>query len=122
MRNRLMDVVLLAGVALILGACSGDAATQVPTPSAIPLEPTERPTASEATTQPSATETAVLEGKFDVGGHQLYLRCVGSGAPTVVYFHGYIQDAYAGGSSLNAKEIPGLLQDRYRVCVWKSVV
>jgi hypothetical protein len=41
------------------------------------------PAASAAThTKPGKT----IEGRFDVGGHKLYLRCVGGGpGPTIVY-------------------------------------
>jgi pimeloyl-ACP methyl ester carboxylesterase len=59
----------------------------------------------------------VLEGSFDVGGHKLYMRCEGSGSPTVVYFHGYSNDARGGGSR-NAGRIPGLLSKGNRVCVY----
>jgi pimeloyl-ACP methyl ester carboxylesterase len=61
--------------------------------------------------------TDVLEGSFGVGGHKLYLRCEGSGSPTVVYFHGYSHDARGGGSR-NAGRIPGLLSKGNRVCVY----
>lgn len=67
-----------------------------------------------ASAQSQATEA--LEGSFDVGGHRLYMRCEGSGSPTVVYFHGY---SYAkGGGSRNAGRIPGLLSKGNRVCVY----
>jgi pimeloyl-ACP methyl ester carboxylesterase len=59
----------------------------------------------------------VLEGSFDVGRHKLYMRCEGSGSPTVVYFHGLSQDARGGGSR-NAGRIPGLLSKGNRVCVY----
>lgn len=58
-----------------------------------------------------------IEGMFDVGGHELYLRCTGSGSPTVVYLHGYIQDP-SGGGAQNAGEIPDLLDEDFRVCVY----
>jgi pimeloyl-ACP methyl ester carboxylesterase len=54
-----------------------------------------------------------IDGLFDVGGgRNLYLHCEGTGAPTVVYLHGH------GGTSSNAGEIPSLLSDDYRVCVY----
>ena len=53
-----------------------------------------------------------IDGLFDVGGRNLYLRCEGTGSPTVVYLHG------AGGASSNAGAIPSLLDDDYRVCVY----
>jgi pimeloyl-ACP methyl ester carboxylesterase len=60
--------------------------------------------------------TKVLEGSFDVGGHKLYMRCEGSGSPTVVYFHGFVDSR--GGGSQNAGSIPGLLSKGNRVCVY----
>lgn len=59
----------------------------------------------------------VIEGKFDVGGHKLYLRCVGTGKPTIVYVHGSIVessvDPHANGAGIQAR-----LRDDYRVCVY----
>jgi pimeloyl-ACP methyl ester carboxylesterase len=60
--------------------------------------------------------TKVLEGSFDVGGHKLYMRCEGSGSPTVVYFHGLVDSR--GGGSQNAGLIPGLLSKGNRVCIY----
>jgi pimeloyl-ACP methyl ester carboxylesterase len=58
-----------------------------------------------------------IEGRFDVGGHKLYLRCVGGGAgPTIVYFHGAIDNGQGGAVSAGA--VPELVQDRHRICVY----
>jgi hypothetical protein len=59
----------------------------------------------------------VIDGSFDVGGHKLYMRCQGTGSPTVVYLHGYIHDP-SGGGSASAGTIPDLLATRNRVCVY----
>lgn len=61
------------------------------------------------------TTTAALEGLFDVGGHKLYLRCEGSGSPTIVYLHGII---VTHGGSQNSGLIPGYLRDRAQICVY----
>jgi len=63
------------------------------------------------------TPNDVVEGRFDVGGHKLYMRCEGSGSPTVVYFHGFIEDPEGGGAT-NAGEIPSMLRDEHRVCAY----
>jgi len=58
-----------------------------------------------------------IEGKFDVGGHKLFMRCTGTGSPTVVYLHGSVQTKGEGGRE-NAADIPALLDGRYRVCAY----
>jgi pimeloyl-ACP methyl ester carboxylesterase len=73
---------------------------------------------SQETNSPAnSTPNDVIEGRFDVGDYKLYMRCVGSGSPTVVYFHGYIEEP-AGGGATNAGEIPSMLRDEHRVCVY----
>ena len=67
-------------------------------------------TRSPATTQAAAAGT--IDGLFDVGGHQLYLACQGSGSPTLVYLHGL------GDDSEGAASIYAPLTDRARVCVY----
>lgn len=58
-----------------------------------------------------------ISGRFDVGGHKLYLECTGKGSPTVVYLHGSVrQKGDAGGE--RAGRIPALLEARHRVCVY----
>ena len=53
----------------------------------------------ETNTPANSTPNDVIEGRFDVGDYKLYMRCVGSGSPTVVYFHGYIEDSESGGAT-----------------------
>jgi pimeloyl-ACP methyl ester carboxylesterase len=64
-----------------------------------------------------AKATSAAGRRFDVGDHELYLKCEGSGSPTVVYLHGFIADPTGGGSQ-NADRIPSLLRDRSRVCIY----
>jgi pimeloyl-ACP methyl ester carboxylesterase len=73
---------------------------------------------SQQTNTPAdSTPNDVVEGRFDVGDYKLYMRCEGEGSPTVVYFHGFIEDLEGGGAS-NAGEIPSMLRDEHRVCVY----
>jgi pimeloyl-ACP methyl ester carboxylesterase len=78
-------------------------------------------TAAGATTSSAAVEAAPsstsIEGRFDVGGHSLYLRCDGTGSPTIVYLHGAIFD---GGFDphTNGLHTSERLSDEYRVCVY----
>ncbi|MDP8942539.1 MAG: alpha/beta hydrolase [Actinomycetota bacterium] len=58
-----------------------------------------------------------IAGRFDVGGHRLYLECRGTGSPTVVYLHGSVRERGEGGRG-NAGRIPALLANRHRVCVY----
>ena len=44
-------------------------------------------------TADTATKPAKIDGKFDVGGHSLYLKCRGTASPTIVYMHGSITEA-----------------------------
>ena len=71
----------------------------------------------QSNTPANSSPNDVIEGRFDVGDYKLYMRCVGSGSPTVVYFHGWIREPESGGAS-NAGEIPSMLRDEHRICVY----
>jgi pimeloyl-ACP methyl ester carboxylesterase len=62
----------------------------------------------------------VVEGLFDVGGHRLFMRCDGSGSPTIVYLHGYIWDGDFGGSA-SAMSLPLRIAGKYRFCAYDRV-
>lgn len=68
---------------------------------------------SKTTGAPSNRST--IKGRFEVGGHRLYMECRGTGSPTVVYLHGSVR---VRGGRRNAGEVPALLDDRHRVCVY----
>ena len=53
-----------------------------------------------------------VEGSFDVGGHSLYARCIGKGAPTIVYLHG------DNGNADSSSEVPRLIAPTHRICVY----
>ncbi len=72
---------------------------------------------SQETKNPANATPNVIEDRFDVGDYKLYMRCVGSGSPTVVYFHGYAEDPTSGGA-INAGEIPSMLRDKHRICIY----
>ena len=107
-----MKGVARAGVLLLTLISSACGSADPPAPAASDPGTSPEPSVSAV---PSAEPT--IEGSFDVGGHDLYIRCVGSGSPTIVYLHGYIFDP-AGGGSQNAGQIPDLLADRHQVCVY----
>lgn len=60
----------------------------------------------------AVARTPVVEGLFDVGGYRLYLRCTGTGTPTVV------MDASLGADSSTWAPIEALLARYTRVCVY----
>ncbi len=102
---------LVAAVCLFGAACSDQAGRNE-------AGSTEPDTVASPSTEAGASDEdlGVIEGKFDVGGHELYMRCSGTGSPTVVYLHGYIENPSFSGSS-SALTIQSLLEDRYRMCV-----
>jgi pimeloyl-ACP methyl ester carboxylesterase len=67
---------------------------------------------SPADTKPAST----IVGRFDVGGHKLYLRCEGTGSPTVVYIHGASDDGRGGAR--NAADLPRIVRAKHRICVY----
>src|SRR4028118_2245218 len=70
----------------------------------------------QTNTPANSTPNDVVEGRFDVGDYKLYMRCEGSGSPTVVYLHGFIEQPLGGASS--AGQIPSMLRDEHRACVY----
>ena len=100
---------LVAGSVCVLAPCRADAAQYR---GVAPI----RVAALRGDTVPAASAGPTgLEGVFDVGGHKLYLRCEGRGAPTVVYLHGLI---VTRGGSQNSGLIPGYLRDQAQVCIY----
>jgi hypothetical protein len=75
--------------------------------------------AADGEGDPSAasSDEARIEGTFDVGGHELYLLCEGTGSPTILYLHGAISE---GGFNPhgNGRHTQARLSDDHRVCVY----
>ena len=74
-----------------------------------------RSTSATESSTPS-TRNAATNGMYDVGGHKLYLSCEGDGPITVVFVHGWINDA-----SIPHDHVTGVrdrLIDDYRVCLY----
>ena len=104
------STLLIASLVLVTGACSsGEPSASSPSAAPVPSGPSR---------ETSATAAAdLIEGSFDVGGYQLYLRCSGTGSPTIVYLHGSIPDPAFSGSS-SALAIQDLIDDNHRMCVY----
>ena len=106
---RLLRSFLVAIIALT--AC---APQSVPTNQA--TEPTSEPspTAQPTVVQPTATATATTElsGKFEVNGHTLYIKCLGTGSPTIVLEPG------EGGTAWELSAIQRTLAKRTTTCAY----
>jgi pimeloyl-ACP methyl ester carboxylesterase len=102
MATRVGHLLLCAVVAALVG-CGGGRSSTADSSNARP--------AATPSSAPRDGPAGAIDGSFDVGGHELYLSCTGTRAPTVVYLHGF------GGSSTSAGIVPRLLGDR-RVCVY----
>jgi pimeloyl-ACP methyl ester carboxylesterase len=117
-----------AGAALLTISLVAVACTTGPSDAPAALAPdTERagaPDAEAAAIDPdpdaepdAASDKELIEGKFDVGGHELYLNCQGTGDPTIIYLHGSIENPtvvpHRNGTAFQAR-----LGDEHRVCVY----
>jgi pimeloyl-ACP methyl ester carboxylesterase len=91
--------------------------TSIPSTSESTTAPSTTPPASTARTETSADDH-VIEGMFDVGGHELHLRCAGTGSPTVLYLHGAIWDPGPQPVS-TARPIEERLSDSYQFCAYE---
>ena len=90
-------------VVFLLVACSAPTATAPP------------PAAAQSPSRlvPSPTAQPVTNGKVDVGGYSLYLRCEGTGSPTVILDSGLDSDSSAWGTVLPR------IQSFTRVCAYE---
>jgi pimeloyl-ACP methyl ester carboxylesterase len=88
-------VLLVTLVVLALSACGGG---------------------SRETGTPANSTPKVIEGRYDVGDYKLYMRCEGSGSPTVVYLHRFVDQP--PGGAIHAGEVPSMLRDEHRICVY----
>jgi pimeloyl-ACP methyl ester carboxylesterase len=75
----------------------------------------EQEAAPAAKKEPAKAEG--IDGRFDVGGHKLYMRCRGEGSPTIVYMHGSITEGNVIPHE-NGAVFEESLGDDYRVCVY----
>lgn len=91
----LRPLILATTVALLAGCeGNGDPATAVPSGSS------STPPISVA----ADSGDGHIHGTYDVGGHELFLDCAGTGSPTVVMLHGIIwsADTYSPSTDWNA--------------------
>ena len=105
-----------AAAALLVLLVAGCGADESPPPEALSSSsesaPATSPSESEAAPE---DELDIVEGLFDVNGHDLYARCAGHGAPTVLYLHGWM--TYEESKAVdNGLWIEGHLHHDYRFC------
>ena len=100
-------------VVLVLVGCGGGASEEAGRAPASSSTPTT-PGSSTAGARPPLD---VVEGSFDVGGHSLFMRCEGSGSPTVVYLHGSINDGNFIPRN-SASSFAQLLASEHRTCIY----
>ena len=103
----------ISAVLLIIGlaGCSGSAETTGTTGNA---STGRSASATESSTRSSPD--ADTTGLYDVGGHKLYMSCAGDGPTTVVFVHGWINDASV--PHVHATGVRDRLVDDFRVCLY----
>ena len=100
-------------VVLVLVGCGGGGSEEAGRAPASSSTPTT-PGSSTAGARPPLD---VVEGSFDVGGHSLFMRCEGTGSPTVVYLHGSISDGNFIPHN-SASSFAQLLASEHRTCIY----
>ena len=132
--RRSIRFLVLVALVSTLAAC--DRAAGAPAPSqraapasalASPAAPSPSPSAdpspsSTSSTPPRITRPvtagATVEGLIDVGGHDIYARCAGTGSPTVVYFTGWAEDRGKRAVAI-ARRIERPLGSDVRMCSYE---
>jgi pimeloyl-ACP methyl ester carboxylesterase len=107
-----LSILLCWLAAATLAGCGGGDDSPGATPTADATRPAE-----ETATPPVTPAAEPVQGRFDAGGHKLWVKCTGSGSPTVVYVHPYVADDTDKGAAA-AGRLPRLLAPRHRVCVY----
>ena len=95
--TRWFRIVALVGLAIVVLAACGCGS---------------RETGTRANSTPK-----VIEGRFDVGDYKLYMRCEGSGSPTVIYLHRFAESS-PGPWFHVGDELPSMVRDEHRICVY----
>ena len=105
---------VLVTMVVLAGACTSGEQNDRPDPASTDA----RANASNGTDEVSpSVPDDLIDGSFDVGGYKLYMRCSGTGSPTIVYVHGSIPDpAFQGHSS--ALSIQDIVDESNRMCVY----
>jgi pimeloyl-ACP methyl ester carboxylesterase len=107
-------LLLLAAVTASCGARSG---TGIEPEAARPASSTSAAARASGSQETATASVPTTSDLYDVGGHRLYMECSGEGAVTVVFVHGWVNDAgfvpHAHTSGVTSR-----LVDDYRVCAY----
>jgi len=95
-----------AALALVLAAGCGGGSDPAPERAGVP------PIATSPPTVPTDRDPATTDRMLDVGGHELFIACLGTGSPTVIYLHGM------GGTGVGGTDIAKRLGGDTRVCTY----
>jgi hypothetical protein len=108
--NRLFHLLIIV-VFLVFTACAPQSVStaQVSEPTSA-ASPTAEPTIVQPTT--TATPIAELSGKFEVNGHSLFIKCLGTGSPTIVL------EAGEGGTVQGFGSIQNKLAKQTTTCAY----
>ncbi len=114
-------------VSLTLSTCGGATPSTTNPPASVePTGSSSAPpsiSASPESPAPARIELPVepgstVEGLVAVDGHDIYARCTGEGAPTVVYFTGWADDLGKRGVAI-AHGIESALGETIRTCSYE---
>lgn len=70
----------------------------------------------QAQDEDASEEINLIEGMFDIGELELYMRCDGNHSPTIIYLHGSVAEGESGAS--NAFFVQTRMREHYRFCIY----
>jgi len=106
---------LAVAMAILLGGCSAQEGNGAGTTIEDAGSDAEGPETGLPDVDLPVLEGSDVDGLVDVGGHRLAVRCTGSGKPTAVILHGWIDQPGVTSHDFYGSLIDALRQD-FRVC------
>lgn len=110
-----------AAIAIALAACSAQASTSPPASGRASGTLSASAVAAGSTLpriELPVDKGETVEGLLDVGGHDIYARCSGTGSPTVVYFTGWAPDPSKRGVDV-IRAVEAVDEGRHRICSYE---
>jgi pimeloyl-ACP methyl ester carboxylesterase len=119
--SELVRAMARSAVALLVISSAGCGGGADPSSDRGPASPHDSSAAAPvSSTAPAADKTSgavETSGMYDVGGHKLFMTCAGQGRPTVVFVHGWVNDA-SFVPHVHASGVRDRLVADYRVCLY----